>query len=275
MAWPKDDKPYDPYKIGGVEELRQRKMNKLVSDSLDAIASTTGSKQMNDAFINAGKKAKAPLAVVKGMNYLFGKPNTAQAAIEPMTPKKTAGKSIPAENYIEDSETGNAVAMNPDGTMRWSNKAGETIARPNTGIKDRGLSTGRFDNIDPANMTPQQAQYMSRIQGNNFGSGEPRYFGASKLFAPPEDKRYKWNTKDAKLASIDAASRERIAGMYGPAEMAQARALDEDTQMSPLRKEMLQKQFDYYNSIATEPEEEGVDPKSAIEELKKKLRKQI
>ena len=219
------------------------------------------------------KASEAPLAVVKGMNYLFGKPGEAQAkAATPVSEEL----NIPTENYMIDKETGNTVSMNPDGTMRWSDIYGKTIARPE-GLRERanaGRSTGGGNSAaNYEKYFEQQRNRMSTVKSRDENGNA--YFGPPKIFAEPEDTRYKWNTKDAKRASIDAASRERIAGMYGLAEIAQARALDEDTQMSPLRKEMLQKQFDYYNSIATEPEEEGVDPKSAIEELKKKLRKQI
>jgi len=39
-------------------------------------------------------------------------------------------RSVPTSNFIMDKSTGNTVSMNPDGSMRWSDVAGETIARP-------------------------------------------------------------------------------------------------------------------------------------------------
>ena len=51
-------------------------------------------------------------------------------------------RAVPTQNFIMDKSTGNTVSMNPDGSMRWSDIAGETIARPEGGmVGDRGMQT--------------------------------------------------------------------------------------------------------------------------------------
>lgn len=301
----KKKKVYDPYKVGGPEERVQSKMNQTILDGAKVLAAASGSKQMHDAFIGANKTAKAPLATTEVLNKFFGKPTDTMKVDTTVQGNKKkiigigsgnpgTGVSRPIQRMASDGDrmmTPPATAVVEPSTQdnRWNGSGEGYEFTPGKGMKAEDISnltrnnSDRFANIDPdivaASDRAHQIQYMNRIEGkgmipiDQMQYREPRHFGPASLDNTEKPLKMGWKERTARATNAaENRSRERIAAMVGPGEEAQAASLQADTQMAPLRKDMLIEQYKKYLAEINSPMTAGVSPESAIEKRKRELR---